>query len=541
MKTSPLLFLTLAAALLAWLRRSGVLLLLAGVAATGQAQIPWQLSFSETNRILETSSPANNHTQYGIVLAGQTVVVTASNQAINVYRLTGFTNVTTIVTNAATPYTNSSLAVGHYFIETSGDRRTLAVLPSDFGRPSLSGAHSTRNNSIHGSLNNATYPAWERVSGGALATWEMVETNQSLLNTTLLNTYFVAATNNTRTVLVFEASVNSVPAWLTTNGLTFAQWRDQVVVASTNYMRQVLELYSGYPLDYWEPLNEPSIPYAVWNTTANKTNFIYELTRAAWYYANIQTNIANLKIMGISEQSPSWLGTMFNTLCAAGMSNYFDAYSYHHYPSSNNVDNIPYENALYWHPGAGAKPLWIGEEGIMGESSLGVRSTANSNSVVTYSGIPWYTGMRRGTKVAVLYKAVGATGIVPHMQGAAAYTYNHEPDEVCGFEMGGGTVDNTRGPHPKNSAFLMACYRLQGYSPQSFTYHVVGSTTNAWTATFTNNLTQLTVKACVDGYTTNVSVSGASDVWGDAYSWGTLADESAFFTSPLQWTGQVEP
>lgn len=97
------------------------------------------------------------------------------------------------------------------------------------------------------------------------------------------------------------------------------------------------------------------------------------------------------------------------------------------------------------------------ELSLFGQSALGMPNPTGLANLTSDPAIDWRRGMSRAIKYVVMNRAKNVRLLMPRAlamaatSDAAANNY-----EIYGWEFG------ERGPHPKTSAFLMACYWLKG-------------------------------------------------------------------------------
>jgi len=107
----------------------------------------------------------------------------------------------------------------------------------------------------------------------------------------------------------------------------------------------------------------------------------------------------------------------------------------------------------------GDMPILVDEVGLFGKSALGCPS--NSDEPTYTSDCDWHRGMCRAIKSVVLYRAADVEALIPHVF-ALFDQYPNPTREIYGWDCSEGVNSAPRGPQPKTSAFLMACYWLNG-------------------------------------------------------------------------------
>lgn len=133
------------------------------------------------------------------------------------------------------------LPVGHYFVETDGDRSQFAVLPDDYAGASFLGmASDAGNNSSITAKLKLIEPAWVRVSNEGL--WEVVQPLSGMWEWDELDR--VVQVNPGRRIIV---NAFHRPAWVND---------ERFIPLFTEYIKRMARRYRGkiYAIEIW---NEP--------------------------------------------------------------------------------------------------------------------------------------------------------------------------------------------------------------------------------------------------------------------------------------------
>src|SRR5580658_5266335 len=105
----------------------GLLVPLSSLAQSNSPASCFTMPFNQSVNLIQITP----QTGWGFFYQSNSITIqTSNNAAINVYTLNG------ALVYSGAPTTLSNLAIGHYFVETYGDRAEFAVLPSNW--PSLS-------------------------------------------------------------------------------------------------------------------------------------------------------------------------------------------------------------------------------------------------------------------------------------------------------------------------------------------------------------------------------------------------------------------
>lgn len=376
--------------------------------------------------------------------AGETVTISTSNNLpITIFDLYG-----------RTVYTGTpgvlTLAAGHYFVQCNGDRNQFAVLPNDYAGAPFLGDMAYTGYRIGQERQQQIQPGWARVGVGM---WRVVQPVGGAWNWT--NMDIAIATNAGRKIMVIGGG-EGAPLWVQPANLT------------NNYAAYITALVARYPgkiaaVEIW---NEPG-PAHFWNDPQwlRMLADIYAAGSAA-----IRAVDPNILVLGPTPASPGYFeGTA--ALAQYGFSNQIDGLSLHDYwafkfPPDQNVGvganfspHVLGRGQAHRDAAQFNGPLFITEMGLLGQSALGIPTPPIDPSYTggVISNAPsWSLGMLRGIKYAVLYRAAGAEMINPHLLTLEDSSLSDQQNAFYGWDFG------SRGPDPKTSAFLMACYWMEG-------------------------------------------------------------------------------
>ena len=418
-----------------------------------QGQTPslsFQYSFDMTVRQISLS-PTNH---WGFFQETDDVgISTRDNTPIRVYRIDGS------LFYQGAPLTRQ-YPRGHYFVETAGDRTQFAVLPDGNWQLELMGTHDTGEWDIGNQLKAALRPSWERLGAGQ---WRAVQPAAGTWDWTVPDGRFAALAGTGRKVIYLGAGGQpGFPDWLS-RGSSYSEFTNNLVRSYTNYMAAALARYSG-KIYAWEVWNEP-MPETMGTTNTSQYVEIYLAVAKA---AKV---LRDQKAPGVKLLGPSWHSVRYGDnryLRENGINDIVDIWSIHDYelgefaPDQNDplVRRLPDRLQATYSAEALAKPLIVGELGLFGRSALGAPPPRATDP--SYSTLDWHQGMVRAIKNVVLYKTVNVVGVIPHMMGLFAHSPDYQ-QAFHGFDYGAAAPDYVpRGPHPRTSAFLMACYWLEG-------------------------------------------------------------------------------
>jgi len=385
--------------------------------------------------------PSSN---WGLFKVGDTITISTSNNLpITIFNLYG----QTVYSGAPKSMT---LAAGHYFIQCIGDRNQFTVLPSDYAGASFLADMANDSGWIdYAQRQQRMGISWVRA---AAAAWKDVQPQAGVWNWSEMD---LIITNNSGKKIMLMAGSGNVPSWVQPANLT------------SNYAAFVTALVNRYKgkiaaIEIW---NEPWFT-EFWNSP-NWLQMLDQLVAAG--RASIKAIDPSILVLGPSWSTPGQTSDTA-TLSQYGFGSQIDGFSWHDYwaydvpPDQDITRNgsvIPgilgrvqrYRQAAGFHYG----PLYISELGLYGQSALGMPYPPVPKGLTggpTVTAPDWQTGMSRAIKYAVLYRAMGAEMMMPLVFSLGGFSLTDDQDTVYGWEYG------YRGPAPKTSAFLMACYWL---------------------------------------------------------------------------------
>ena len=352
------------------------------------------------------------------------------------------------------------LPVGHYFLETPGDRGHLLVLPKTYNGSSFMGAMGDSPDDRESQLRTALFrPTWRRL--GTHINWADIEKTKGLYDWTQLDRWVAAnRTNGGKIVMIL---VDELPTWL--RGSSEATFLAEFTRYARDYVRRNRDKF-----DILEPFNEPMlIPVKQGGiqgvSTADYHFGAQVLARAyAAVAAVIRAELGNT----VALAGPTWSGMvspherMQSTMGSAGLANSVNVGDYHDYEMGRRQPDGPSQGVYYnvrrsvemLRANTGQAPFIISELGLHGVSALGYRSDPVVSVIEPYgvSGLSWGLGFRRTLVSTILYHGGGATSVLPH---DFVLSYGLE---ICGREpaLGG----KGRGFKPQITAFVMACHWL---------------------------------------------------------------------------------
>jgi len=426
--------------------------------------------------------------------------------------------------------TTLHLPVGHYFVETPGDRTQFVVLPADFGNLDMMGVHGTGDWLYQDTLNTAVGAAWDRNGSG----WEDVQAQSNTWDWTTSDAHLAVAEATGRKIVYLGASV--VPAWLDPNS---SQYVTNLITAYTNFVAAAMTRYSTN-IYAWEIFNEPGLYSLQLGTNWNAIAPIYLALAQATKV--IRDRIApSIKLVGPSWNSVLWTTGDNQWLHDHGIDGILDMWSWHDYDSNFHAPDQDYSAET---PPCGAlthrlldtmgtnipsKPSFIGEMGLYGTSALGCPPPNPADSVVYQSGLSWYRGFCRAIKLATMYRAQGVVGLSLQV-GTLFVNYPSDNEEIYGFDQGAAGAALPRGPHPKTSAFLMTAYWLNHAT--FVDYRSLGTNIFLYAWTRPDN-TALVVAWTVEGSVAAVGTNAltVTDIYGSSTNVSSLTETPVLFHS----------
>ncbi len=488
----------------------------------GATTSPFMQSF-DPSRTRITLSPTD---RWGVFRESDSIIVgTVSNASVRVVTLDG-----TQVYQGAPG--SLSLPRGHYFVETAGDRTQFTVLPDDYTGSPMLGVHGSSLWNVTAQMNQVQQPQWERVAEGS---WEKVQAQAGQWDWSGLDNAMTQLAGSTRKVIFVGA--DRIPSWVATTN---------IVSAYTTFATAALNRY-GTRIHAWEVWNEPWFDKFRGTNWSDTVRVYMDLARASKSVRDQLT--PSVKLLG-----PSWCsesaGLETQAMIQDGLLDILDYWSFHDYGMRSYAPDQTYTGLSQpihrrlpaaFGATAAAKPLIIGEMGFYGMSELGLNISNATDDVETRSGLAWTRGFYRTVKATVMYRAVGAVCIIPHLAGFFA-EYPDSNWEIYGWEESAPASSgqySPRGPHPKTSGFLMANYwlnnaTLAGYrslADRVFLYAWQRPTGEA--IVFAWALEGQTVAVVANhGLTT-------TDVYGSPFNITSLTEEPVAFHSTAQNAGTL--
>jgi hypothetical protein len=423
--------------------------------------------------------------------------------------------------------------VGHYFVETSGDRTQFAVLPNDYAGASFLGTGAKNGGSMAFDISNAervdqTYSAWARYCGGN--NWAGTEPQRGVWNWATSDAFVTA--NQGRKIIYNCGFIR--PTWV---------GNSEFVKEFVEYVRAVAKRYNGriYAIEIW---NEPTFesgfltnPTMDWRVVAQ--SYAQLLQKSCFAVRSVSSSI---KIVG-----PAWYEGGFvsetATIAQLGGNLYLDALSSHDYmmpfmapdfTGNYYVDNVHWVSSIDsqcadYRSVLPGKPILIDEIGLFGHSALGINWTNGVNAAYL-TDLDWDLAMWRASKYVVMYRAGGADALTPHV-----FTMNAEyPEgnlELYGWDLGP-HAGTSRGPHPKTTAFLMAGYWLNNATFLGRQTSTSNESVYAWSRP---GGSAVVFAWCREGYSTTFSPDPTwqvTDIFGQPTSDTVLADRPILFHVP---------
>ena len=514
-----------------WLTRWGVRLLTAVLspllaisvvsAQTNTAFSGFTQSFNPAVSLITLTPPPGA----GLYHAGDSIGIQTSNSTpIRVMGIDG-----SLVYSGAV--TTLHLPVGHYFVETPGDRTQFAVLPGDYGNLDMLSTDATGVWGYLDTINSAFAGTWER-NGGE---WQDVQAQSNVWNWSASDTRVAAVTASGRK-LVYLAG-RQAPFWLNANS---SQYVTNLVTAYTNFVAAAMTRY-GTNIYAWEIFNEPNTVSLQLGT--NDHAIAPTFLALAQGAKAVRDQIApTIKLVGPSYNSTLWTAGCNQWLHDHGIDGILDLWSWHDYDSNQHAPDQDYDAG--WPP-CGAlthrlldtmgtnllsKPSFIGELALYGTSALGCPPPNPADASIYQSGLSWYRGLCRAIKLPVMYRAqnVAAIGL---SVGALFANYPSDNLEIYGFDQAAVGSALPRGPHPKTSAYLMACYWLNRSTYVDMRCPGTNVFLYAWRrADNTSLVFAWAVEGTTVPITTNNSLT-ATDIFGNSVAVSALTETPVVFRS----------
>jgi hypothetical protein len=481
-----------------WIPAAAGLVLLGFMARSAPAQVTtstnlFTRSFNQQNHYLFLR-PAQRWGMFRV--SDQISIYVTTHSPVRIFTLQG-----------ETVYEGSSgmlphLPVGHYFVETEGDRAQFAVLPDDYKGASFLGTECDggNNSSISAKL-KLIGPAWVRVLGEGF--WEIVQPVRGFWDWERLDR--VVEVNAGRRIIV---NAFHRPPWV---------GDDEFIPLFAQYVRQTARRYRGkiYAIEIW---NEPyhvtddtaaRLPHV--STTRDLVDFYARLLQASRFA--IKSVAPEMKVFGPTFSCPLKIET--DGLAEIGALNNLDAFSWHDYRMNEfppDADRGNWKSVDQYlerlRTLVPLKSLIVDELGLWNESPLGTLNLKGGDNVCD-----WKTACERAVKMTVMLRGGGVECILPH-----------------NFVGGGGHkldgVDpSNRGPQPKSSTFLMTCYWLNGAKGAG--HRVIGGRAFFYAWTRPDGST-LVFAWCTEGNTIGFHPANAwrtTDIFGQAVATQTLSEE----------------
>lgn len=415
-------------------------------------KIPWSRTFDPAHVKLHLTPEVNR----GLFRARDAITIqTTGRGPIRVFDLRGH------VVYDGDKSGKLHLPTGHYFVETDGDRAEFAVLPNNYHGAPFFGIDGEFGADLQYSvLVDLVSPSLVRIGYPLL--WATVEPRRSEWDWTAADRAVSVNVSKGRRIIV-TAGIR--PDWMTDDKDFLPHY--------IQYVRRLAQRYGTrlYAIEIW---NEPWTTYDLWGRLPNPDapnrpmtswrqmvrTYVQVLAAARQAIKSVNPNI---RVIG-----PSWINAtnyyeVTRELAKLGGIALLDGFSYHDYDDGRFAPDAhsPYElvgvkpeqEKIQTFRGiftTNAIPIYVDEVGLYGASALGLRNTGEPEYV---SGISWYRGMCRAVKLVVLYRVAGVEALIPHVLGMGSGDPKRNL-EIWGWEL------YRRGPHPKTSAFLMACYWL---------------------------------------------------------------------------------
>ncbi|MBI4115585.1 MAG: hypothetical protein HY447_03310, partial [Candidatus Omnitrophica bacterium] len=484
--------------------------------------LPWTMAFdpNSTTKIIDLGPT-------GIFKVGDAIKIQTTNgAAIRVFNWHGEQ------VYQGNPGTLPSLPVGHYFVETNGDRNQFMVLPKDYSGASFLGSYI---DGIPASLVNQRstlmQTAWTR-TGASM--WGYVETQPGVYSNWGPMDAEVANQQGRKIIAVVGGTI---PEWAKSMTL------QEQVTRFAAYVKAVAARYQGQ-LEAIELWNEPS--GAVFNdNSATWLNKLYEFIAAG--SDAIKAVDPNVKVVGPAWMNPISYGET-KYLADLGLASKVDAFAWHDYfmgdtapdkavpqignsaPRPTITDRVAaFREAI----GNSTIPIYVDELGLIADSPMG--------SDYPNAKIEWDLAVERSIKYLVMYRAAGVEMIMPHTMSGQVPSNTYHEAQLSGWEF------NNRGPQPKVSAALMTAYWLneatlvkeQVINDEVFLYewrrpdgsHI----TFAWTIEGTSQAFQGSYSGKItDIYETDVTANGLSEE--PVLFHNATADQIALLVDPSLFT-----
>lgn len=393
---------------------------------------------------------------HGLFLAGESVTIETAGTEIEVRDWNG-----RLVYQGA-PGRLPVSEPGHYFVRTQHDRSQFAVLPADYRGAPFLGMEATRPDlPFHVAVADRVQPGWVRVLSRA-NWWATVQPAPDQWNWAPLDAVVDHHRTRGRKILV---TAWLRPAWVSD---------DEFLTRYAEYVRRMAERYEGkiHAIEIW---NEPHWESG-WARRAapEKLPFTRSADDVVSRYAElmctgfeaVRSVTTNILVVGAAWTRPRF-PTGWQAFASRGGAACFDVWAFHDYyrgrvppdqagafPMDGRPLRLPplVKEMHEFQTVVERRPLWMNEGGLYGVSALGLRNDQQDGNALL-SGLPWRRGVTRAIQWVILYRLAGVELILPHVLSGYA-TDPRRNLEVYGWEFGG------RGPHPKTTAFVMACYRM---------------------------------------------------------------------------------
>jgi hypothetical protein len=427
--------------------------------------------------------------------------------------------------------TTLHLPVGHYFVETPGDRTQFVVLPADFGNLDMMAVHNTGAWDYSDALKSAIGATWDRDGGE----WQDVQTKSNVWDWSASDAGVAAVKASGRKLVYVAAS--GVPSWLDTNSSQYVQ---NLVTAYTNFVAAAMTRY-GTNIYAWEIFNEPNaISLLLGTNDAAIDPTFLALAQGA---KAVRDRIApSIKLVGPSYNSTLWTTSDNQWLHNHGIDGVLDLWSWHDYDSNRHAPDQDYPTEI---PPCGAlthrlldtmgtnllsKPSFVGEMGLYGTSALGCPPPNPADPSIYQSGLSWYRGFCRAIKLCTMYRAQGVVGINLQV-GTLFANYPNDNQEIFGFDQAAVAHPFPRGPHPRTSAFLMTAYWLNQATYVDMRSLATNVFLYAWRRA---DNTSMVLAWVVEGSTVTVATNStlaATDIFGNSVTVNSLTEMPVLFRS----------
>lgn len=360
--------------------------------------------------------------------------------------------------------TTVSYPVGHYLVETEGDREQFVVLPADYNGVSFLGTESVNTALVwHVQMLNRIKPGWARLLSGPNY-WSRIQPQSNVWHWTDLDNAIEANIAAGRRIMF---TLWSPPSWLNKNDTnTYMAGFEEFCRQFARRYKYKVQAFEVWNEPNWKPTWPPTAVLPLTNSEDEVPPMYKEYVRRA--RAVIKPEAPNMEIVGAGWTWPGTSNFITNFANLNGHQ-YLDAFTYHEYYRGYAACETPRdiydwyqrktilpldETVRVYRSLFGNLKLYMNEGGLYGRSALGI-PTGQTSGTALISGISWYRGTARAVKYFLMQRSEGVELIIPHV--LAGYSIDPANNyEVYGVELG------PRGPHPKTSAALMTGYLIDG-------------------------------------------------------------------------------